>query len=295
MDGDTLYSIGEMARRTGLTVKTIRFYSDHGIVAPTDRSPAGYRLYNIDAVARLDLVRTLRDLGLDLPTIQKVMDGELSLPEVAAASRGGVRLAGPASGGNVAAYDQLVNAAVTLHAGATPSAPALVLRPWCVEDVAALVEVYQDSALRHWTSTAVENGADGARWVQAQQRGWASGGQFGFAVLEAQSDLVHGQLAGNVVLKEVASGKPSAEVGYWTAAHARGRGVAPRALDVLTSWAFDTFGADGLERLELLHQEDNLASCRVAQKSGYEFDRVLPAAPPSFPLDGHLHIRHTDS
>ncbi|MFJ6440136.1 MerR family transcriptional regulator [Streptomyces sp. NPDC091649] len=85
MDGDTLYSIGELARRTGLTVKTIRFYSDRGIVAPTDRSPAGYRLYDIDAVARLDLVRTLRELGLDLPTIRKVVDRELPLREVAAA------------------------------------------------------------------------------------------------------------------------------------------------------------------------------------------------------------------
>jgi DNA-binding transcriptional MerR regulator len=85
MDGDTLYSIGELARRTGLTVKTIRFYSDRGIVTPTDRSPAGYRLYTLDAVTRLNLVRTLRELGLDLPTIRRVVDRELSLPEVAAA------------------------------------------------------------------------------------------------------------------------------------------------------------------------------------------------------------------
>ncbi|WP_326816454.1 MerR family transcriptional regulator [Streptomyces sp. NBC_01762] len=85
MDGDSLYSIGDLARRTGLTVKTIRFYSDRGIVAPTDRSPAGYRLYDIDAVARLDFVRTLRALGLDLPTVRKVVDRELPLPEVAAA------------------------------------------------------------------------------------------------------------------------------------------------------------------------------------------------------------------
>jgi DNA-binding transcriptional MerR regulator len=85
MDGGTLYTIGDLARRTGLTVKAIRFYSDCGIVPPTDRSPAGYRLYGIDAVARLDLVRTLRDLGLDLPTIRKVVDREISLPEVAAA------------------------------------------------------------------------------------------------------------------------------------------------------------------------------------------------------------------
>ncbi|GAA3613205.1 MerR family transcriptional regulator [Nonomuraea rosea] len=85
MDGDTLYSIGDLARRTGLTVKTIRFYSDRGIVSPAGRSPAGHRLYGIAAVARLDLVRTLRELGLDLPTIRKVVDRELPLAEVAAA------------------------------------------------------------------------------------------------------------------------------------------------------------------------------------------------------------------
>ncbi|MFJ8886458.1 MerR family transcriptional regulator [Streptomyces sp. NPDC102402] len=85
MNGHTLYPIGELARRTGTTVRTIRFYSDRGLVPPADRSPAGYRLYDSGAVARLDLVRTLRDLGVDLVAIRKVMDRELTLPEVAAA------------------------------------------------------------------------------------------------------------------------------------------------------------------------------------------------------------------
>ncbi|MBN6057245.1 MerR family transcriptional regulator [Nonomuraea sp. RK-328] len=85
MDGDALYSIGDLARRTGLTVKAIRFYSDQGIVPPIGRTPAGYRLYGVDAVARLDLVRTLRELGLDLPTVRRVVDREVALPEVAAA------------------------------------------------------------------------------------------------------------------------------------------------------------------------------------------------------------------
>lgn len=80
-----LCSIGELARRTGLTVKAIRFYSDRGIVPPTGRSPAGYRLYGADALARLDLVRTLRDLGVGLADIRKVVARELSLSEVAAA------------------------------------------------------------------------------------------------------------------------------------------------------------------------------------------------------------------
>lgn len=81
--GGTLYSIGELARRTGLTVKAIRFYSDHGVVVPAMRSPGGYRLYGIDAVPRLELVRTLRDLGVDLQTVRKVVNRELSLCEVA--------------------------------------------------------------------------------------------------------------------------------------------------------------------------------------------------------------------
>ncbi|MFJ2739417.1 MerR family transcriptional regulator [Streptomyces sp. NPDC087440] len=84
-DDDTLYTIGALARRTGLTVKTIRFYSDTGIVPSTARSPAGYRLYDIDALARLDLVRTLRDLGLELAVIRRVVEREASVPEVAAA------------------------------------------------------------------------------------------------------------------------------------------------------------------------------------------------------------------
>ncbi|OKJ70450.1 MerR family transcriptional regulator [Streptomyces sp. CB02460] len=85
MDGNALLSIGELARRTGLSVKTIRYYSDRGIVMPSARTPAGYRRYGPDAVARLALVRTLRELGLGLDTIRKVADRELPLPEVAAA------------------------------------------------------------------------------------------------------------------------------------------------------------------------------------------------------------------
>jgi DNA-binding transcriptional MerR regulator len=84
MDDDPVYSIGELARRTGLTVKTIRFYSDSGIVAATHRSPSGHRRYGVEAIARLEFVRTLRELGLSLAVIRRVVDRELSLAEVAA-------------------------------------------------------------------------------------------------------------------------------------------------------------------------------------------------------------------
>ncbi|EDY58930.1 MULTISPECIES: MerR family transcriptional regulator [Streptomyces] len=83
-DGGTLHSIGDLARQTGLTVKTIRFWSDEGIVPPADRTHAGYRRYGPEAVARLAFVRTLRELGLGLDAIRQILDRELALDEVAA-------------------------------------------------------------------------------------------------------------------------------------------------------------------------------------------------------------------
>lgn len=84
MNDATLHPIGEVARLTGLSVKTIRFYSDSGVVPLAARSPAGYRLYDLDALLRLDLVRTLRELGMDLATIRQVLDRKVSVAEVAA-------------------------------------------------------------------------------------------------------------------------------------------------------------------------------------------------------------------
>ncbi|MER7315748.1 MULTISPECIES: MerR family transcriptional regulator [Streptomyces] len=84
MDGTTLYPIGELSRRTGVPVRTIRFYSDAGVVAPTGRSPAGYRLYDLDALLRLELARTLRELGMDLATVRRVLDRRLRLADAAA-------------------------------------------------------------------------------------------------------------------------------------------------------------------------------------------------------------------
>jgi DNA-binding transcriptional MerR regulator len=85
VDANGLYSIGDLARRSGLAVRTIRFYSDQGVVPVSGRSAAGYRLYDIEAVVRLDLVRTLRDLGLPLDTIRDVLNAKTSMAEVAAA------------------------------------------------------------------------------------------------------------------------------------------------------------------------------------------------------------------
>jgi hypothetical protein len=127
---------------------------------------------------------------------------------------------------------------VTLRADATPSASALFLRPWHDGDVEPLIEAHRDPVLRRWTRLPVENAGDAVRWLDLQRRGWESGERLSFAVLEDRPGTGESRLAGNVVLKRTGPGRHSAEVGYWTAAPARGRQVAPRALEALTRWAF---------------------------------------------------------
>lgn len=64
-------------------MRTIRFWSDEGILPPSERSAAGYRRYDAVAVARLDLVRTLRDLGMGLDDVREVITRRHGVAEVA--------------------------------------------------------------------------------------------------------------------------------------------------------------------------------------------------------------------
>jgi DNA-binding transcriptional MerR regulator len=82
--GAVLLGIGEVARRTGLPVRTIRFWSDVGAVPPAGRTAAGRRLYDAASVARLELVSTLRQLGLGLADVRRVLERETTLADVAA-------------------------------------------------------------------------------------------------------------------------------------------------------------------------------------------------------------------
>ncbi|MBV7699142.1 MerR family transcriptional regulator [Streptomyces sp. TRM70350] len=84
-DSTGLFTIGELARATGLTVRTIRYWSDESVLPPVARSAGGYRLYDAASVARLELTRTLRELGLGLDDVRRVLAGETTVAEVAAA------------------------------------------------------------------------------------------------------------------------------------------------------------------------------------------------------------------
>lgn len=80
------WKVGELAGATGLTVRTLHHFDDIGLLRPTERSPAGHRLYTTDDVRRLYRVLALRQLGMPLGEIGTSLDGAVG--DLAAAVRG---------------------------------------------------------------------------------------------------------------------------------------------------------------------------------------------------------------
>ncbi|MCP9804088.1 MerR family DNA-binding transcriptional regulator [Cyanobium sp. T1G-Tous] len=73
-----LQKIGAVAARLGVSVKTIRFYCDQGLLQPSGRSEGHYRLFDKSVDSDLALIRTLRGLELPLPTIKAVLEARRS-------------------------------------------------------------------------------------------------------------------------------------------------------------------------------------------------------------------------
>jgi len=74
----TLEKIGAVAQRSGLPVKTIRFYCDQGLLKPRQRSDGHFRLFDDTVYGDLTLIRTLRGLDIPLPTIAAVLEARRS-------------------------------------------------------------------------------------------------------------------------------------------------------------------------------------------------------------------------
>ena len=106
-----------------------------------------------------------------------------------------------------------------------------------------------------------------ATWVGRYEEGWRDGSRAGFAILSLDGEFLG--MAGIVDL-ELAAGQ--GEIGYLVTEAARGRGVAGRALRLVTDWAL---GGLGLLRVELLIDVENEASAKVAERVGYRREGVL--------------------
>lgn len=70
----TGHRVGELAAATGLTVRTLHYYEQIGLLTPSGRSPAGHRIYDASDEARLYRVSLLRRLGMDLAEVRRVLD-----------------------------------------------------------------------------------------------------------------------------------------------------------------------------------------------------------------------------
>ncbi|UQN09445.1 HEAT repeat domain-containing protein [Deinococcus sp. QL22] len=68
------FKIGELAQRTGLTIRTLRHYDALGLLKPTERTPSAYRLYSPTDLTRLLHIQSLKTLGLTLPEIARALD-----------------------------------------------------------------------------------------------------------------------------------------------------------------------------------------------------------------------------
>jgi ribosomal-protein-alanine N-acetyltransferase len=146
----------------------------------------------------------------------------------------------------------------------------VLLRPWSLDDAPAVMDAYQDAAIQRWHVMRADSLAETREWIAGWQGGWAAETNAIWAVADADS----GTLLGRAGLKHLKFSDGTADVAYWTVPAARGRGVAPRAVNAMASWAFEA----GFHRLDLEHAVANTASCRVAEKTGFAAEGVRRSA-----------------
>ena len=138
----------------------------------------------------------------------------------------------------------------------------VLLRPWSPDDAQGVMDAYQDKAIQLWHVQRADSLDEAREWIAGWQGAWAAETGAHWAVTDAAS----GTLLGRVGLKTLDFWDGAANVAYWTVPAARGKGVAPRAVEAMASWAFEQAG---FCRLALAHSTANTASCRVAEKAGF--------------------------
>jgi RimJ/RimL family protein N-acetyltransferase len=158
---------------------------------------------------------------------------------------------------------------------------AVTLRPWRLDDAPPLVRRINDPAVAAFLDLIPQpyGHADAVAYLTGCEEGWRTGASSNFAVCVEGLDGP----AGSVGIRWSEIDEGVAEIGYWVAAEARGRGVATMATRLAAEWAF---GAEPrLERLQLRADVENEPSNRVAAKAGFTREGVLRSARRNVRLD----------
>lgn len=74
MTGEATYQIGEVADRVELSLRTVRYYEEVGLIEPSDRTAGGFRLYTDDDIARLELIKKMKPLGFSLEEMRDLLE-----------------------------------------------------------------------------------------------------------------------------------------------------------------------------------------------------------------------------
>lgn len=75
--------VGDLAKQTGISVRTLHYYDEIGLLSPSHRTEAGYRLYGEEDITRLQQIVSLRQIGFSLEEIRECLDqSNFSLPQV---------------------------------------------------------------------------------------------------------------------------------------------------------------------------------------------------------------------
>jgi RimJ/RimL family protein N-acetyltransferase len=140
---------------------------------------------------------------------------------------------------------------------------AIRLVPLCADHLEGLAGLIADPDVIRNTRVPEEPEAGfELKWLAAYEAGAKEGSRDGFAIEDAESGAFLG-MAGLVAIEREEN---QAEIGYIVARDARGRGIATRALRLVTDYAL---GEVGLERVQLLIDAENEPSLRVAKRCGY--------------------------
>jgi RimJ/RimL family protein N-acetyltransferase len=148
----------------------------------------------------------------------------------------------------------------------------LTLRVPRAGDADAITAACQDPEIPRWTRVPSPYTRENALEYLTRSEAEAKEG-FAAAFLGFDTE---GVLVGSFSIMEIDRGRGYGEIGYWVAAEARGRGIAVRAVALMSEWAHDELG---LEHIEILCHRDNRPSQRVAEKAGFVGTGELRAGP----------------
>lgn len=151
---------------------------------------------------------------------------------------------------------------------------AVVLRPWSSSDAIFMAEASRDPAIERYNGPSPASVADAITVIERIEQSWRT--------FEVQGDPAGAAFA----IVDAALGEPVgmcgidhwsstdvAQFGYWLAPGARGRGLATRAVTLMTSWLFEL----GAARVHLTIQSENIASAAVALRAGFTCEGTLRA------------------